>query len=173
MKSLPDVYSIPSIIEPAVASGLTTIVLIQNGIGIEQPFIEAFPENKILSGVTMIGCELNGCEVLHNDPDILYLGHFPRLVSPCSELENTSSRFSKMYESGGAKCVVVEDILWHRWRRLVWNAPFNSICALTNVDSGTILDTRCKETLIRRAMNEIVSLAAAAGYVLPDDIQEQ
>lgn len=33
LKALPDIYSVPDIIEPAVVEGKTTIVLIQNGIG--------------------------------------------------------------------------------------------------------------------------------------------
>jgi Ketopantoate reductase PanE/ApbA len=37
-----------NLIEPVVSKG-TTIVLIQNGIGIEKPYADAFPENALLS----------------------------------------------------------------------------------------------------------------------------
>ncbi|KAH8893571.1 2-dehydropantoate 2-reductase [Thozetella sp. PMI_491] len=173
MKSLPDVYSIPAIIQTAITPRVTSIVLIQNGLDIEQPFIEAFPESILLSGVTMIGCELNGHKVLHNDPDVLYLAPFPQPAPLGANQDHFCSRFSKLYEAGGSKCVVVDDIVWHRWRKLVWNSPFNSVCALTNVDSGTILDTGCNRALIRPAMDEIVAVAEAAGYKLSDGIQEE
>ncbi|KAJ0381916.1 hypothetical protein COL922a_013588 [Colletotrichum nupharicola] len=77
LKNLPDVYSIPNIIAPAVTLDRTSIVLVQNGIDIEQPFVDAFPKTILLSGVPMIGCELNGRELLHNDPDILQISAFP------------------------------------------------------------------------------------------------
>jgi ketopantoate reductase len=52
LKSLPDIYSIPQILAPAITPFESTIVLIQNGIGNEQPFIDAFPNSSILSGVS-------------------------------------------------------------------------------------------------------------------------
>jgi ketopantoate reductase len=36
LKNLPDIYSIPALVAPAITR-FATIVLIQNGIGIEQP----------------------------------------------------------------------------------------------------------------------------------------
>ncbi|KAH8655493.1 ketopantoate reductase PanE/ApbA C terminal-domain-containing protein [Xylariales sp. PMI_506] len=173
MKNLPDVYSIPEIIQPVVTPNHTAIVLVQNGIGIEQSFLTAFPQNTLLSGVTMIGCEQNEHDILHNDPDILFIAPFPNPGLSKDIQQRQCSEFANMYGSGGAKCNVVEDITWHRWRKLVWNASFNTICAITNIDSGSIQDAIGVESLIRPAMDEIVSIASAAGYQLPSDIQDQ
>ncbi|KAF5502079.1 Proline-specific permease [Colletotrichum aenigma] len=63
LKNLPDVYSIPNIIAPAVTLDCTSIVLVQNGIDIEQPFVDAFPKTILLSGVPMIGfCALTNMD---------------------------------------------------------------------------------------------------------------
>jgi 2-dehydropantoate 2-reductase len=148
-------------------------VLVQNGLDIEQPVLGAFPQNPLLSGVAMIGSEQNGRHILHNDPDILYLGSFPNPNIPAAEQQTACSRFADMYNKGGAKCNVVEDIVWNRWRKLVWNASFNTVCALLNLDSGRVQDAGAVDTLIRPAMDEIVLLAAAAGYALPPNIQDQ
>lgn len=173
MKNLPDVYSIPDIIRPVVTPVATSIVLVQNGIAIEQPFLDAFPKNTLLSGVAMIGCELNGRDVLHNDPDILYIAPFVNPQLPEADQHDACRKFAKMYESGGAQCHIAEDIVWNRWRKLVWNASFNTVCALTNLDSGRVQDAGCIDTLIRPAMAEIVAIAKAANYTLPPDIVDQ
>ena len=172
LKNLPDVYSIPEIIRPVVTSTRTSIVLVQNGIDIEQPLISAFPQNTVISGVALIGSEQTGREVLHNDPDILIIGCFPDDGSRNKE-QKSCERMASMYDLGGAKCNVVDDINWYRWRKLVWNASFNSICALTGLDSGAIQDAGGLETLIRPTMGEVVDIAKAAGYSLPPDIQDQ
>ncbi|KAL3295501.1 AAT family amino acid transporter [Colletotrichum asianum] len=170
LKNLPDVYSIPDIIAPAITLDRTSIVLVQNGIDIEQPFVDAFPKTTLLSGVPMIGCELNGRELLHNDPDILQISPFP--FQSHGKSRDSCVKFADMYNLGGAKCNIQEDIIWHRWRKLIWNASFNTVCALTNMDSGTVQDAGGIETLIRPAMDEVVQISRAAGCVLPSGIQD-
>ncbi|KAH8879206.1 2-dehydropantoate 2-reductase family [Thozetella sp. PMI_491] len=173
MKNLPDIYSIPDIIRPSITLEHTSIVLVQNGIGIEATFLEAFPENTLLSGVPMIGCEQDGHKILHNDPDLLFLSPFSSPSSNPSRDESSCRRFSELYELGGAKCPRPENITWSRWRKLVWNASFNTVCALLNLDSGAVQDAGCTDTLIRPAMDEVVAIAKAAGHLLPADIQSQ
>ncbi|KAF0320004.1 proline permease [Colletotrichum asianum] len=170
LKNLPDVYSIPDIIAPAITLDRTSIVLVQNGIDIEQPFVDAFPKTTLLSGVPMIGCELNGRELLHNDPDILQISPFP--FQSHGKSRDSCVKFADMYNLGGAKCNIQKDIIWHRWRKLIWNASFNTVCALTNMNSGTVQDAGGIETLIRPAMDEVVQISRAAGCVLPSGIQD-
>lgn len=42
-------------IAPAITPGRTAIVLLQNGLNIERPIVDAFPTNPVLSGITVIG----------------------------------------------------------------------------------------------------------------------
>jgi 2-dehydropantoate 2-reductase len=51
------------------------------------------------------------------------------------------------------------------WEKMVWNAPFNAICALTQRASGAALER--VEPLIRAAMHEVLAVAAAEEVVLP------
>ncbi|KAK1622401.1 ketopantoate reductase PanE/ApbA C terminal-domain-containing protein [Colletotrichum phormii] len=169
MKNLRDVYSIPNIIGPAITAQ-TSIILVQNGIDIERPFLEAFPANILLSGVPLIGCELNGREMLHNDSDILQLAYWPNPNFSDEDQSNACSTFAQMYNTGGAKCNVQKDISWFRWRKLIWNASFNTVCAITGLDSGAIQDAGGSDTLIRPAMRDVVAVAQAAGHVFPDEI---
>jgi 2-dehydropantoate 2-reductase len=171
LKNTPDVYSIPSLIQPIIAAGTQTIVLIQNGYDIEQPFLDAFPSCTVLSGVSMIGSSEKNGKVLHNDPDILYLA--PYSSEKSKQQEQVAKELADMYTEGGAACHLVDDIVLWRWRKLVWNATFNTVCALTGLDSGAIQEANGIDLLIRPAMDEIVQLAAAAGYKLPENIQQQ
>jgi len=53
-KALPDISDDSKLIKNLVAPGRTAIVLIQNGVGVEEPFRIAFPSNPILSAVTVV-----------------------------------------------------------------------------------------------------------------------
>ncbi|KAL4781278.1 ketopantoate reductase PanE/ApbA C terminal-domain-containing protein [Aspergillus varians] len=173
MKSLPDIYSIPTLIAPVVTAFGSAIVVIQNGIGNEWPFLNAFPTSTILSGVSMIGArQLESGSILHDKPDILYLGPFPNTSVPQHQQDRLAASFASLYQSGGATCILTKDIAWMRWKKLVWNASFNSICAITGLDAASIMEAGAVETMIRPVMDEIVMIACASGYILPDDIQE-
>lgn len=55
-KALPDRSDESATIEPLVGP-TTCIVLIQNGVGVEEPFRNRFPQNPIVSAVTVISAE--------------------------------------------------------------------------------------------------------------------
>lgn len=69
-KNVADVHpTVAELIAPAVTEGHTTIALVQNGLNIEKPIIAAFPNNPVLSGVSLIGAtETSHSHVLHDDP---------------------------------------------------------------------------------------------------------
>ncbi|KAM0272531.1 hypothetical protein ACHAQH_008691 [Verticillium albo-atrum] len=55
-KALPDRSDDAAMIAPLVGPG-SCIVLIQNGVGVEAPFRERFPDTPVVSGVTIVSAE--------------------------------------------------------------------------------------------------------------------
>ncbi|KAL1639389.1 hypothetical protein SLS58_007970 [Diplodia intermedia] len=170
MKNIPEVSNIPEVIRPAVTDGHTAIVLIQNGIGIEQPLVDAFPQSVVLSGVSFVGAHQRNGSVVHDDHDDWALGafHNPNL-DPKAERAK-ADEFGSIYNSTAADCEVVDDIVYKRWRKVLWNGVFNPLCAITQLNSAAIRRYGGEYSLIRPAMAEMAAIARADGYDLPDDI---
>ncbi len=147
----------------------TTVVLIQNGIDIEEPVQMAFPKTEILSGLAFIAANrISPGRILHLDYGRLTLGRYP---SGASEKAET---LRDLLESVGVPCVVTEEVVTARWQKLVWNAPFNPISVLAGgVDTKTILDSEESTRLARTVMGEVCRLAAASGHPLAPDVIEQ
>ncbi|KAK0375430.1 hypothetical protein CLIM01_07230 [Colletotrichum limetticola] len=57
--------------------------------------------------------------------------------------------------------------------KLVWNASFNPVCAITGLDSGAVQAAGYIDTLVRPVMDEVVAIAEAAGYGLQPGIQDE
>ncbi|KAJ5614434.1 hypothetical protein N7528_008088 [Penicillium herquei] len=162
-------------IAPSITPRRTVIVLIQNGLNIERPYLEHFPENIVLSGISMIGSEeIEPGIIKHSFTDQLTVGPFrnPNL-NPIEEVA-AAKQFVKIYSAAGkASCLYDEAVGWNRWKKLVYNSSMNPICALTGLDAGQIRfagDTVSK--LVRDAMTEIDAAARASGHELPADIVE-
>lgn len=174
-KNYPDVSpTLPELIAPAVTPGHTVIVMIQNGLNIERPMFEAFPTNIVLSGVSMIDShEGQPGEIFHEDHDILYLGAFtnPNIPDKGSEIK-AAHDFIKIYGAAGkTKIQFSEDVPWARWRKLIFNAVLNPICAITSLDSARVrLTNSLVEGLARPAMKEVYETASRLGHRLPEDI---
>ncbi|KAK2746155.1 hypothetical protein FQN55_005784 [Onygenales sp. PD_40] len=177
-KQLPDIFSIPDIIRPAVTPGLTTVVLIQNGLDIELPIIEAFPTNTVMSSISMIGSRTEGENgIFQLGPDIQTIGpHFHDGLDRAVQLQK-ARQFVEIYTAGSkgagakdAEMTFSEDMPVARWQKLLWNSTFNTLCTLMDMNVGELQSSGGRETLLIPAMWEIYAIAKAAGHPPPEEM---
>ena len=180
-KNIPDIHPTAlNLISPALPkdSNATTVLLYQNGLGIEKPFLEAFPKIPLLSGISMIGSdEPEPGKIIHGEPEKLKIGAFEKsIIDNAGIPEHRARDFVSIYAaSKKADCIYSPNVLYDRWRKLVFNACLNPICAITGLDTGRIrLADEAIEGLVKPAMREIVAAAkSAANIELEEDIVQQ
>ncbi|KAI5358134.1 Putative ketopantoate reductase ApbA/PanE, 6-phosphogluconate dehydrogenase-like domain superfamily [Septoria linicola] len=175
-KNVPDVSpTLLDIISPAVTPGHTTILLLQNGLNIEKPIIKRFPNNIILSGVSLIGAtEAPHGVIKHDDSDTTKCGPFPSQPTHLSKCTAAAEHFISMYNA--CNCVswsFDSDVTLTRWRKLVYNSSYNSVSAIMGMDTARMRMSQIViDDLIRPAMKEIIAIAKAAGVDLPEGVDE-
>jgi len=148
-----------ALIRPALGPK-TVIVLIQNGVDIEAEIAAAFPENEILSGLAIVGVGRSAPGMVnHQTMGQLNLGRYPSGASPAAE------RLAALLNAAGIVCKVTDDVVGARWQKAVWNATFNPISITGGMlDTSIMLGTPESTGFIRRAMEEVCAVAAAAGH---------
>ncbi|GAD92393.1 hypothetical protein NECHADRAFT_45039 [Paecilomyces variotii No. 5] len=159
--------SLPDILAPVVRNKSTAIVLAQNGIMIEEEVALAFPDNPIISGVIYLPSVQTepGTIEYHEMLNLLELGTYPGDAPP--EHHAAAVRFSELMVKGGGNAKVLENIQIARWSKLLLNAAWNPICALTLCSDGDfLLSSELAEELAWEVMMEIIALAAEIG--IPD-----
>ena len=128
-KALPDVSDDSALLEGLV-SDKTAIVLIQNGIGIEEPYRKRFPRATILSVVTIVSvAQPSPGVVRHNLWTKTSVG--PYLPQPDSndgaELANErTSTFVELLKAGGIADAEIYDhagIQFVRWHKIAVSKP--------------------------------------------------
>ncbi|KAF5642442.1 2-dehydropantoate 2-reductase [Fusarium tjaetaba] len=173
-KNIPDIIpTLCDIIAPAVTPGHTAIVLIQNGLNIERPFSHQFQNNVIVSGISRIDAhELAPGIIEHKQNDVLHIGAFNNPSLHFKVQEMAAKRFVEIYGMGGkTTCLYKPDVNFDRWSKLVYNASFNPICALTHLNTGELQRTgRAVDTLVIPAMKEVMAVAKKEGHELPERI---
>lgn len=168
--------SVAEIIGPAVTPSHTAIVLSQNGLNIEKPLIAAFPSNPLISSISLISVAEKGHgRIVQEDKDIQRVGPFSSPGVGNGVAEAATRRFMEIYNAKGVVRVdYEEDVQRTRWRKLVYNASFNTVAAALRMDTATMrMSDHIITDLVRPIMYEIMAAASAAGYDLPSDLPER
>lgn len=141
------------LVRPLVAAN-TTILTLQNGLGNEDLLATAFAPEQILGGVAFLCCNRGEPgKVHHLDQGAIRIANFAKSTNP------NSSALAETFNRAGIPCEVCPDLLRIRWEKLVWNIPFNGLCALTGLATDRLL--ACPETLqlVEAMMLEVIAAA--------------
>jgi 2-dehydropantoate 2-reductase len=162
--------TIPETIRPAVTPRHTVIVLIQNGIGIEEEYAAAFPENPIVSAA--VYCKTTQRPpgtVAHDEVERLDIGAYPS-----SALSDHAQAFTKLMTSAGSNSTFYPDVQRSRWYKLLVNAAWNPICALTlSTDADFMTSSAEAVQFALDVMLEVRDIAQAYGHEISKEEVEQ
>ncbi|MBR4925751.1 MAG: 2-dehydropantoate 2-reductase [Prevotella sp.] len=134
----------------------TIVVMIQNGIGIEEDLQKQFPSLDIVAGLAFIcSGKVGPGHVSHQCYGSINLGNF----SCPDELFNTL--LSDMQQAGidAAEVPYAEA----RWKKAVWNMPFNGMTVALNTSTDKLLKHPATRQLIYDQMMEVIGAAQALG----------
>ena len=163
-KVLPEI-NLSAILKPVIHPD-SAIILLQNGIFIEEDIAKTFKNNQIISALAFICVSKSAPgKINHQDYGHLTIGDFANGNSQKIKI------LGNLFEKSAIKCHISENINFDRWKKLVWNAAFNPISvAFGGIDTRQILNNLQSENLVQNIMKEVVILAAADGHNLPENI---
>ncbi|KAF5240663.1 hypothetical protein FANTH_9467 [Fusarium anthophilum] len=139
----------------------TSVVLLQNGIGIERDYHQEHPDTQLISGVVyMPTSRTSPTSVKHTEVERLYLG-----PSPFGDKHDLARGLSTLLRAGGVTVSDCEDIQGERWKKIVANGTWNPLCALSRCrDLQLLAVSPLALHVVNDIMREICAVAAACGY---------
>jgi 2-dehydropantoate 2-reductase len=147
----------------------TAVVTLQNGLGNEEVMASLVGADRVLGGLCFIAVtrtapgELTG----FHTPGAITLGEFNRPPSP------RTHAIAEKFLGAGVRCVVVEKLAEARWRKLIWNIPFNGLAVAHNRTTDELCADPAFADEVRALMREVQQAAAASGFVIPDEFLRQ
>jgi len=167
-KAIPTTPSIPEQLRPAIGSS-TIVALIQNGISIEEPYHALYPNNPLLSCVVYLpATQIAPAVISHREVELLHIGPYPSPRPGIPTLEHQAAEsFAHLLNSAGASTEVHRDIQPQRFSKLLVNASWNPVCALSLSRDAQFLHSSPEHislSLIRSLMTEISLIAQACGH---------
>lgn len=154
-------HLLPPLLGPA-----TWVLTLQNGLGSEDTVARWVDRDRILGGLCYIACmRLAPAEVTCLHAGSIALGEAD---GPARE---RTRELAASFESAGVACRVVDDLVAARWRKLIWNVPFNGL----SIAAGAVTtDVLCADPALRSEvqalMREVQAAARQLGIDIPDDV---
>ncbi len=153
---------------PPLLGPRTTVLTLQNGLGADEYIAGIVGAERVLGGLAFIASTRTAPgEVTCYHPGSITLGEFGR---PSSARAHT---VADLFTRAGVKIKVIENLLEARWRKLVWNVPFNGLSVVHNRTTDELCSDPAIAAEIRVLMQEVQASAAAFGFVIPDRFLEQ
>lgn len=169
-KNIPDIIATEEMIEKVITPQKTTIMLMQNGFDLGRPIFKKYPQNVVLSGISFIGSHNFHGVITQTQHDKVVVSYFENPNLKREIQEEKAKQFVSIYSNEKNTCTYFNDDKWYRYRKLVYNATMNTICALTGVDTGRLEASGGYDSLAVPAMKEIIAIARADGIFLPSDV---
>lgn len=153
---------------PPLLTPQTVLVCFQNGIDNEKWLYDNFGPRTVIGGILFVCINRTGPgKVTNFGFGKVQLGQYNALAGKeVKELEF-------MLRSAGIETEIVSSLEEARWKKLVWNIPFNGLAvAAGGIDVAEILDHPELERATRELMEEIIRAAKAMGYCISKDFIE-
>ena len=135
----------------------TLVVLIQNGIGIEQDVQQMFPGVQLAAGLAFIcSAKTEPGRVSHQCYGSINIANYS-----CRHEEQVQKLVDE-FRQADIETGLVE---YHeaRWKKAVWNMPFNGMTVALNTQTDLLLKHPATRQLIREQMMEVVGASRALG----------
>ena len=137
--------------------GETLVVLIQNGIGVEEDVQKMFPGVQLAAGLAFIcSAKTQPGLVSHQCYGSINLANYS-----CQD-EALMQAVVDEFRQAGIETGLVE---YHeaRWKKAVWNMPFNGMTVALHTQTDKLLKNPSTRQLIREQMMEVVRTAQHLG----------
>ena len=135
----------------------TLVVLIQNGIGVEQDVEQQFPGIQLAAGLAFIcSAKTEPGRVNHQCYGQINLGNYS-----CKD-EGRVEQVLADFNAAGVTAGLVE---YHeaRWKKAVWNMPFNGMTVALKTQTNLLLQHPATRQLIYEQMMEVIGAAQHLG----------
>jgi 2-dehydropantoate 2-reductase len=146
----------------------TALVTLQNGLGNEEYLARRWGAERVMGALCFVCLNRTAPgEITHFDHGSISIGEFDRPIS------KRTQDLVGAFQGAGIDAKAVDRLVTERWRKLLWNIPFNglSIAAGGATVADVLSDERLRK-LARDLMTETLDAARQLGHEIPESFAD-
>lgn len=158
---------------PLVVKKNGIVVMLQNGLGIERDAAQIVPNAIVVGGLCFLCSNKVGPgHVKHLDYGVITLGEYAPDCKPAG-ITPSVQFLSHEFEHAGITVKQSANLGEARWKKLVWNVPFNGLSVVLNATTEQLMDCQDTRRLAKDVMIEVITGAEKCGYPLGEGCADE
>lgn len=154
---------------PPLVGPDTTVLLMQNGLGEEEKIAAIAPGIDIVGGLAFLCSHKVGpAHIRQLDYGQVRLGAFDTHGTP-EYMRTIGDDLTR----AGISIILEDDLQLARWKKLVWNVPYNGLCVTHATTTDVIMNDTTSRHLAIALMHEVVAGAAARACTIEAEFIQQ
>ncbi|MBD2088510.1 putative 2-dehydropantoate 2-reductase [Microcoleus sp. FACHB-1515] len=161
-------HLLPKLLPPVVKENGVVLVL-QNGLSIEPAVAEIVGAHRVMGGLCFLCAnKIAPGHIHHLDYKKITLGEY-RSNYQTGGISDRMQQIAQDFERAAIPIELAEDLLTARWKKLVWNIPFNGLSVVLNAETDEMMADDSTRSLATDLMREVLQGAAACGRSIDPD----
>lgn len=153
---------------PPLLGPQTALLTLQNGLGNEEFLASRWGAERVMGALCFVCINRTGPGVIaHLDHGSISVGEFARPAAP------RTHAIVAAFRRAAVEATAVDDLVAERWRKLLWNIPFNGLAIAAG--GATVADVLGDEGLrevARKLIGEALDAARQLGHDIPTSFAE-
>lgn len=158
---------LPKVLPPLMKKDGVVLTL-QNGMGADDQIARIVGSDRVMGGLCFICSNKVGPGYIrHLDFGSITLGDYAPNFGK-SGMTPRLGKITALLRSAGLEIQPIEDLFLGRWRKLVWNIPYNGMSVIMDATTDVMVKNPALRILFRELMEEVAKGAAAYGREIPE-----
>lgn len=153
---------------PPLLHERTALLTLQNGLGNEEYLATRWGRERVMGGLCFVCLNRTAPGVIeHFDHGSISIGEFS------GEPQERTGEIAEAFVRAGIQANVVDHLITERWRKLLWNIPFNGLAIAGG--GATVADILADSELRKAArdlMSEALDAARRLGHNIPESFAD-
>ncbi|MGE5786646.1 MAG: 2-dehydropantoate 2-reductase [Myxococcales bacterium] len=158
---------------PHVLTESGTTLLIQNGLGQEERLPEVALRGSVYAGLGFICAhKAKPNHIVHEDYGTLRVAVYHEARS-AQLLHGGVEGLARELRDAGIEIELEPEFLLARWKKLVWNIPFNGLAVALRSNTAELMRGRNSSVLVRQLMLEVIAAGRSVGCAIADEYAQE
>ncbi len=158
---------------PKIIAEDGVVLTLQNGLDVEADSVSAVPGHGVLGGCCFLCSNKVGPGHIHHlDYGRIVFGGYEFVGRP-DQICEIGQRIASEMTDAGIDVQWTDDLAAARWRKLMWNVPFNGLSVVLDASTDAIIGCPASRTLADRIIKEVYAGAALCGVSIEEGAIEK
>lgn len=164
-------HCLPKVLPPLLKDN-TIVLVLQNGLDTEPEVAKIVGDDRVIGGLCFLcSYKVSPGHICHLDYGTITLGEYARdyqAIGITQRMHQIASDFKR----AGIPMKMSEDLLLSRWKKLVWNIPYNGLSVILDARTDELMANPDTLTLVEQIMAEVIAGAKSCDRIISDDFIE-